>query len=46
MNKGKVGDEAFSELSKYFNEDEMLEITLVISLYTFLNTFNTCGMNF
>ena len=41
MNRGKVSDEMFAELFKHFSEEEMLEITLVISLYMFLNTFNS-----
>jgi alkylhydroperoxidase family enzyme len=39
--RGKVGSNAFDNLSKYYSEDEILEITLVVSLYMFLNTFNS-----
>ena len=39
--RGKVGSDAFDDLSKYYDEDEILEITLVVSLYMFLNTFNS-----
>ncbi len=41
MRRGKVGSDALSELSKYFSDEEILEIVLVVSLYMFLNTFNS-----
>jgi len=40
MNRGKVSDDTFAELFEHFSEEEVMEITLVISLYMLLNTFN------
>ncbi len=40
LNRGKVNDDAFNELLRHFDEDEVLEIALVVSLFMFLNTFN------
>ncbi len=45
LSRGKIADEKFAELFKHFSEEEVLEITLVISLYMFLNTFNNMLVN-
>ncbi len=40
LNRGKADASSFERLLKFFDESEVLEICLVVSLYMFLNTFN------
>lgn len=40
LNRGKVEASSFEKLFRYFSENEVLEICLVVSFYMFLNTFN------
>jgi len=40
VNEGRVSEATMSEVRKNFTEEEFIELVSVVSLYTFLNTFN------
>lgn len=41
MSPSQVTDEQFEDLKEYFNEDEIIEIVGIISLFGFLNRWNS-----
>ena len=41
MSPSQVTDEQFEEVKKYFNDDEIVEIIGIISLFGFLNRWNS-----
>ena len=47
VTRGAAGirPEALNELKKYFNEDQIVELTLAISLANFTNRFNDALLN-
>jgi alkylhydroperoxidase family enzyme len=36
----KISDEVFAELSRHFDEGEIVEITCVVGLFAYFNRFN------